>query len=343
MGTTATSLHVLSAVVLPGSRLPVDIEKAYRKLGYARPKQAGEGATKRVILAPDASGDWLSIYDSENDRIDTGELKQLAVEVTKKLGTIALLTSVDDSDSFEFVMFHMGKQVDAAVTDPESHTGGLKMLNGKRRAQAWYSMFIGRDLPRAVLAGRQDKLREGWEERLKVPPSSTTPFAEDELAAWCALAGLSPENATTVSEELVAREDQTGITRLVLQRAALRQAKATAAPMGMTLVYYRSDDDCPYLRFFPAPWPRHPGVSDKEQWAILCRGGGISGLRLRLSVEGPAPVRLERVYVRALPFYNGQVTSLTSIAEHEWTARDPGAACPAELAIEAPGLRGAGR
>jgi hypothetical protein len=182
MGTTATSLHLLSAVVLPGSRLPVDIEKAYRKLGYARPKKAGGGATKRVILVSDASGDWLSIYDSENDRIDTGELKQLAVEVTKKLGTVALLTSVDDSDSFEFVMFHMGKQVDAAVSDPEGHAGGLKMLKGKRRAQAWYSMFIGRDLPRAVQAGRQGKLLEGWEERLKVPPSSTTPFAEDELA-----------------------------------------------------------------------------------------------------------------------------------------------------------------
>ena len=63
MGTTATSLHVLSAVVGVGSRLPEDIEKAYRKLGYVRPKKAGGGATKRVILAPDASGDWLSIYD----------------------------------------------------------------------------------------------------------------------------------------------------------------------------------------------------------------------------------------------------------------------------------------
>jgi hypothetical protein len=50
------------------------------------------------------------------------------------------------------------------------------------------------------------------------------------------------------------------------------------------------------------------------------------------------PVQLERVHVRALPFYNGQVTSLTSIAEHEWTAPDPGAACPAELAIEIPGF-----
>ena len=164
MGTTATSLHILSEVVAVGPRLPEDIAKAYRKLGYARPKKDG-GATKRVVLAPDASGDWLSVFDSDNDRIDTGELKQLAVAITKKLGTVALLTSVYDSDSFEFVMFHMGKQVDAAVSDPEVHAGGLKMLKGKRRARAWYSMFIGRDLPRAVRAGRQGKLLEGWEER----------------------------------------------------------------------------------------------------------------------------------------------------------------------------------
>lgn len=338
MGTTATSLHVLSAAVLPPSRLPDDIEKAYRKLGYARPKKGGGGAAKRVILAPDASGDWLSIYDSENDRIDTGELKQVAVELTKKLGTVALLTSVYDSDSFEFVMFHMGKQVDAAVSDPESHEGGLKMLKGARRARAWYSMFIARDLRRAVMAGRQRQLLEKWQERLKVPPSTTTPFAEDELGAWCALAGLSPENAVRVTAELAAGGDRAGIATLVLERTAPKPASASSpAPAGSALAYYRSDDDCPYLRFFPAPWPCSPDLPDRKQWAVVC-SGGISGLRLRLSAEGLAPVVVERVWVRALPFYNGQVTSTTAIAEHEWTAPDPGAAAPAEIAIESPGF-----
>jgi hypothetical protein len=109
MGTTATSLHILSAPLDYPLRLPNDIEKAYRKLGYAHPRKAGGRAEKRVTLAPDATGDWLSVYDSENDQIDSGELKQIAVEVTRKLGTVALLTSVYDSDSFEFVMFHNGK------------------------------------------------------------------------------------------------------------------------------------------------------------------------------------------------------------------------------------------
>jgi hypothetical protein len=334
MGTTATSLHILSAPVDYWLRLPEDIEKAYRKLGYARPKKTDGRATKRVTLAPDATGDWLSIYDSENDQIDSGELRQLAVEVTKKLGTVALLTSVYDSDSFEFVMFHSGKQVDAAVNDPEGHAGDLKMLKGKRRAQAWHSMFIARDLPRAILAGRQGKLLQAWEERLKTPPSSTSAFAEDELGAWCRLAGLAPENATTNSKDLIERKDQTSLTMLVLERTAPKPAKAPAAT-GATLAYYRSDDDCPYLRFFPAPWPRHPGVSDKEQWAVVS-SGGISGLRLRLGVEGPALVQVERIHVRALPFYNGQITSLTSIAEYEWKTPYPGAACEPELTLEIP-------
>ncbi len=338
MGTTATSLHILSEVVAVGPRLSEDVEKAYRKLGYTRPKKSAGGPTKRVILAPDASGDWLSVFDSDNDRIDTGELKQLAVAITKKLGTVALLTSVYDSDSFEFVMFHNGKQVDAAVSEPESHAGGLRMLKGKRRAQVWHSSFIGRDFRRAVLAGRQGALLEGWQERLKTSPRPTTPFAEDELGAWCALAGLAPETATMVVEDLAGREDQRGLTTFVFERAAPKQAKAPAAPTGTSLAYYRSDDDCPYHRFFPAPWPRHPGVSDTEQWAVVCAGGGISGLRIRLAVEGPAPVRVERIFVRALPFYNGQVTSLTSIAEHEWTAPDPGAASPPSSSSRAPAL-----
>ena len=56
MGTTATSLHILSVVAGVEHRLPAEIEKAYRRLGYARPKNSGGEGAKRVILAPDASG-----------------------------------------------------------------------------------------------------------------------------------------------------------------------------------------------------------------------------------------------------------------------------------------------
>ena len=190
--------------------------------------------------------------------MDSGELKQVAVEFTRKFGAAALLTSVYDSDSFEFVMFHAGKQVDAAVSDSEGHTGGLRMLKGKRRAQAWYSTFIGRDLPRAGAASKTGKLLAGWEERLKTPPRSTTPFAEDELAAWCTLAGLAPENAIQNFAQAVALDGRPGVTTLAFERASIKTKAAAVEPTRAIFAYYRSDDDCPY----------HTSTRRPGRWAL---------------------------------------------------------------------------
>lgn len=140
MGTTATSLHILRSSGNTAS-LSGEIEKAYRRLGYARPKKPAGISAKQVILVGRDDDDFLSIYDSDNDQIDTGELKDLAVQLSKRLASVAILTSIYDGDTFEFVLFHKGKQVDAAVRDPGSHQGGLKFLAGKRRAQAWLDMF----------------------------------------------------------------------------------------------------------------------------------------------------------------------------------------------------------
>jgi hypothetical protein len=152
MGTTATSLHILRSSGNTAS-LSGEIEKAYRRLGYARPKKPAGISAKQVILVGRDDDDFLSIYDSDNDQIDTGELKDLAVQLSKRLASVAILTSIYDGDTFEFVLFHKGKQVDVAVSDPGSHQGGLKFLAGKRRAQAWLDMFYIRDFIRARGAG----------------------------------------------------------------------------------------------------------------------------------------------------------------------------------------------
>ena len=104
------------------------------------------------------------------------------------------------------------------------------MLKGKRRAQAWYSTFIGRDLPRAGAASKTGKLLAGWEERLKTPPRSTTPFAEDELAAWCTLAGLAPENAIQNFAQAVALDGRPGVTTLAFERASIKTKAAAVEP-----------------------------------------------------------------------------------------------------------------
>ena len=61
MGTTATSLHILSAVAGAGPRLLDDIGKAYRKLGYTRPKKRSRPPRSAGSLPPDTSATWLSI------------------------------------------------------------------------------------------------------------------------------------------------------------------------------------------------------------------------------------------------------------------------------------------
>jgi hypothetical protein len=196
-------------------------------------------------------------------------------------------------DSFEFIMFHNGKQVDAAVSDPEGHTGGLKMLKGKRRAQAWRDVH-GRDFRRAVQAGRQGKLLECWEERLKVPPRLTACFWRTSWAPGARLLLSRPK---------------------MRRRSARSWSRARIRPGSRSLSSSAPPPSRLKRRWRPRAWPRYPGMSGRH-------GAGPAGARL----------------CARLPFYNGQLTLLTSIAEHEWTAPDPGAACPAELTIEIPGF-----
>jgi hypothetical protein len=85
MGTTATSLHILRSSGNTAS-LSGEIDKAYRRLGYTRPKTPAGISAKQVILVGRDDDDFLSIYDSDNDEIDTGELKDLggaAVEAAR--------------------------------------------------------------------------------------------------------------------------------------------------------------------------------------------------------------------------------------------------------------------
>ena len=327
MGTTATSLHILG---LPADArsLSDEVEKGYSKLGYTRPKKAVGTSAKQVVLVAADDGGYLSIYDSENDQIDNGELKDLAVQLSKRLASVAILTSIYDGDSFEFILFHKGKQVDAAVSDPGSHQGGLKILKGRRRAQTWLDMFFLRDLTRAWWSGSaepfsQRSALQRWQDRLHEAETTESILAENELAQWCMLAGLPPDRAfgncsdftrktTTPGEEITLALERTGVP-------SGKAKPAVTADAAIELKYFRSDDDCPYHRFFPAPWPMLPGVTARFQWAVVSSGAGFDGLRLRLSIDGPTAPSVEGIAVRAYHFYNGQVTSMTPVASFAGT------------------------
>lgn len=82
------------------------------------------------------------------------------MQLSKRLASVAILTSIYDGDTFEFLIFNKGKQADAAVSDPGSHQGGLKFLSGKRRAQNWLDMFYMRDFARASWSGSGEPISQ---------------------------------------------------------------------------------------------------------------------------------------------------------------------------------------
>src|SRR5215469_9120814 len=55
---------------------------------------------------------YVSVYESTNADLDSGELKEAALGVSKLLKTGAVFTSLYDSDSYEFVVFNNDRQID---------------------------------------------------------------------------------------------------------------------------------------------------------------------------------------------------------------------------------------
>ena len=96
------------------------------------------------MLARDGQS-YVSVYDSDNAKLDSGELKDLALAASKALKTAAVFTSLYDSDTYEFIVFADGRQVDLLMTDAESYDGPMKQLSEKSRAAKWSSLF-GRTL-----------------------------------------------------------------------------------------------------------------------------------------------------------------------------------------------------
>ncbi len=143
MGNTCASIHIAwRGAAEDASRA---IIRSYSKLGYKRVKKApAEGGKHAVMLARDGQS-YVSVYDSDNAKLDSGELKDLALAASKALKTAAVFTSLYDSDTYEFIVFANGRQVDLLMTDAESYDGPMKQLSEKSRAAKWSSLF-GRTL-----------------------------------------------------------------------------------------------------------------------------------------------------------------------------------------------------
>src|SRR5262245_42198320 len=139
MGNTCSSVHIASTGTTADA---IDgIVRAYTTLGFERAKTASPEGGKHVILLRTEGDAFLSVYDSDNAMLDTGELKELALAASKIFKTAALCTSLYDSDMFEVVLFNAGKQVELVLTNPEEYRGPLKILSEASRAKQWRKVF----------------------------------------------------------------------------------------------------------------------------------------------------------------------------------------------------------
>src|SRR5580698_4700440 len=118
MGTTCASFHALWRGSVDDAAKA--ISRAYTKLGYERLKKPPAEGGKQVILLARASERYVSVFDSTNADLDSGELTDAALAASKLLKTGAVLTSLYDSDSYEFVLFNRGRQIDLLMSDAEN-------------------------------------------------------------------------------------------------------------------------------------------------------------------------------------------------------------------------------
>ncbi len=317
MGTTAAGLHILNPD--GGTDVAGPVAAAYRKIGYTLTKNP-RSVTRRTCLI--ARSDFVSLHDSGNDAFDTGELKEIAVAISKSIRTVVIVTSVLDSDSFEFLIYDRGKQIDAAVSDRDSHTGGLRFLEPKKRARAWAKAFQYRDLIKALKSETRHRdetaLLRGYEQGVAAAAAMESPFAENILGAWCAAAGLAVETPTMTLQDCIKHPSEK--MQILEFATAAKKTKPVEAPNGVQIAFAREDDDCPYHRFYPAAWPLERNATSGLRWFLVSSGVGFRGLRIKLDTASTGEARVTEASIVAFPFYNGQMTSMTAVAQHTFTA-----------------------
>lgn len=199
----------------------------------------------------------MSLHDSGNDTLDTGELKELAVALSKATKSVAIVTSVLDSDVFELLLYHRGKQIDAVLSDTAAGADGLTVLEGKKRARAWAKAFQDRDFFQAVAQGntvgfRPEAQIASYARAQESAAAMESPFAEGMLGAWCAATGLSADAPCLTWRECVDSPNRT-VTPLTFvagrpKPSALEATSSASAEQpsgGVKLANCHDEDDGP--------------------------------------------------------------------------------------------------
>ena len=285
MGTTCASFHLRWRGAAADAAKA--IARTYAVLGYQREKKPVEGA-KRVILLARPGESFLSVFDGANADLDSGELKDAALNASRLLKTAAVFTSLYDSDSYECVLFSKGRQIDALMTDAETYEGPLKILKDKSRATQWSKAF-----DRVFTAGQIDEA---------AAPRSA--FADDSLASLAALIGLASDRAQLHFSDLA---EELGASVIALYFTRTAAAARSADDNSIVLRNYFDRHNSRKLLVYPAAWPMPTGKEEILTWLILSEGAGFSGGAAQVNVTGPAGLVLTKGFLNGAKFHNGQI------------------------------------
>jgi hypothetical protein len=327
MTLTTASLHILLPSAAFDARTA--LTKSYRDLGFAPPRR-DEAASREAVLARGPF--FLSVYDSTCARLDDGTLRALAASMSAQLRTCAVVTTVQASDDFEFILFDRGRQVDSAVGDVDGHEGGLLAVRGVAQAQAWRAALgearFGSITHRETDAGSDPQARfiaiAGAAER------AAHPYAEDRLAAWCRMAQLPARAALRPFADAAASP---GATRLALAPVAKRRRRP--APRAPELAWLRADHDYPYHTVFPAAWPAEAGADVSYTWPVICRRRGLRRVRVGLHIDRAGDFVPVHVMLTAQRARHGQTVSATPLASFGQTVPEAVGRQAADLAFDA--------
>jgi hypothetical protein len=295
MGNTCSSVHIALTGTTNGAIK--GIVRAYKKLGFERAKKASPEGGKHVVLLRKEGDTFLSVYDSDNATLDTGELKDLALAASKIFKTAAICTSLYDSDTFELVLFNAGKQVDLVVTNPADYSGPLKILSDASRAKQWSKVF-GKALS---------------VEQIKQAATRNSAFADDVLAELSRLIGLTGGQSQLHYQDLVEEE------ALTHQLHFTRGASAVGAlPKGhVALRNYFDPDNSRMLLVYPASWPIPLSEDVLVTWLMLSEGAGFDAGTLAIRVNGPDGLTITSGYMDGSKFHNGQIVGPLETAPQE--------------------------
>jgi hypothetical protein len=292
MGNTSASFHLLwRGDPAEAGRA---IGRAYDKLGWEKSKKASD-AGRTVKWLARAGEPFVSVYDSAEADLDSGALKDAALLASKALKTGAAFTSIYDSDTYEFVVFANGRQVDLAMSDVESYAGPMKRLDGKPRAKQWGTIF-----GRAIAAGDIERAA-----------AEDSAFAEASLSRLAALIGLPQDRPLKHYGDLA---DPSEAVALHFVRKAT--ARPPAAAGEIRLENYYDKDNSRKLLVYPGAWPMPLDQEEILTWLLLSRGAGFAGGEMDVEVGGPEGLTISSAFMNGANFHNGQIVGGYELAKN---------------------------